>query len=145
MKKCIWAFYFFFYSQSIFSQNFEFTDKHEPLTGSLIETTETGFYTVSYNGIITNPGHEGSLLSFHVAYTDPATNAITIAPSTDIDFYNTINSIPEQQSVISGSLIIYVAEGTSVDYVISYASGSENQEGDAMQYSFRIHIEKLQE
>lgn len=125
--------------QSVFSQTIILTGKSEGLEGDLVVSAEEGFYSISYQAIVTDSAEYSSLLTFTVEYTDAATNVLVMMPSANIDNYNTTVSNIAGKSTISGMFVVYPKAGTSIRYIIQYAS---NPLAD-MKYTVRISTEKL--
>lgn len=125
--------------QNVFAQTFNFNNESEGLTGNLIVSADSGLYSISYNGIVTDSAEDNSLLTFTVEYTDAATSELVIIPSTNIDNYNTTVSNIAGKSNINGNFIVYPQAGTAIRYNIQYASNPTSD----MKYSMRISIEKL--
>jgi hypothetical protein len=110
----------------------------------LFTSAAEGFYRVSYMGLITVAGVDGSgtpssSLALRIKYDDTNYTTDIVMPSANVENMNYI-STNSAGGVFSGSMLIYVTAGTTITYNATYACTCDTT---AMQYTLRLVLEKL--
>lgn len=116
-------------------------DQNDDITdGVLLTNAPAGFYRITYQGLISSSAGSSSALAFQVMYTDPDVSGTVTIPSNFITYVNSITNNTLKDG-FSGTLLINVSSGTTINYKTVYSSN--HGAGSDMEYSLRVVLEKL--
>ncbi|HSY50391.1 MAG TPA: hypothetical protein VLC46_16385 [Thermoanaerobaculia bacterium] len=108
-------------------------------TNVVASTPSAGLYRISWAQLITQAAPTSSSLLTTIGWNNGAAKSTTVnwlngaAPKAQAD---TSNAVGGEES---GSIVVFCANGTAISYATTYASSGATP----MQYSLRIHVERL--